>query len=202
MPSALISGYLARGLAAARPVTPDVAAGVTSFYYATDTSVLSVWDGAAWDTVGGGGGGGSFSGALVHRTTDLTAQNYVPGAVIDWQAEDYDVGNWYDVGTSASRLVVPTGVTRVVVSAQIRLDLLTTTNGLFVNIRKNGSEIYRGVGQSIGSAGGYSTNTQNLSSPVLSVVAGDFFDVIVRVSSDTSTTFTQADSWFSIRAIS
>jgi len=56
----LITEYVGAGLAAARPVTPAVASGATAFYYATDTSVLSVWDGSAWDTVGGGGGTSLF----------------------------------------------------------------------------------------------------------------------------------------------
>lgn len=55
--SGLILDYLASGLFAARPATPAVTAGGTSFYYATDTSTLYVWDdvAAAWDTAGGGG---------------------------------------------------------------------------------------------------------------------------------------------------
>ncbi len=44
----LISDYLGRGLAAARPVTPTPPTGTLAAYLATDTGVLSVWDGAAW----------------------------------------------------------------------------------------------------------------------------------------------------------
>lgn len=58
MASSIITEYLGSGLASARPVTPDVASGVLALYYATDTNTLSVWDGSAWDDVGGGGGGG------------------------------------------------------------------------------------------------------------------------------------------------
>lgn len=57
MASGLLKDYIGRGLASARPTTPAPGTGVGVFYYATDTSTLSVWDGAAWDTVGGGGGG-------------------------------------------------------------------------------------------------------------------------------------------------
>lgn len=50
----LITEYMGAGVAASRPATPAVASGATAFYYATDTNVLSVWDGSAWDTAGGG----------------------------------------------------------------------------------------------------------------------------------------------------
>jgi len=43
-----VDAYFARGLAAARPASPPIAPGATGFYYATDTSVLSIWNGSAW----------------------------------------------------------------------------------------------------------------------------------------------------------
>jgi hypothetical protein len=72
--SALIKDYIGNGLAAARPVTPNVASGVSPFYYATDTDVLSVWDGTAWVAVGGGGGGSGTvtSVAVSGGTTGLS----------------------------------------------------------------------------------------------------------------------------------
>ena len=56
MTTQLIVNYLAYGLASARPTTPTVSASEASLYYATDTNVLSLWDGAAWVVVGGSGG--------------------------------------------------------------------------------------------------------------------------------------------------
>jgi hypothetical protein len=43
-----IDAYFARGLLANRPATPPIAPLATGFYYATDTSALSVWNGSAW----------------------------------------------------------------------------------------------------------------------------------------------------------
>ena len=54
MSSTLITGYLSEGLASARPATPSITSGAIAFYYATDTSVLSVWNGSSWGAVGGG----------------------------------------------------------------------------------------------------------------------------------------------------
>ena len=44
----LLTDVLARGLAAARPVAPTPPAGTVAAYLATDTGVLSVWDGTQW----------------------------------------------------------------------------------------------------------------------------------------------------------
>ena len=54
MSSTLITGYLSEGIASARPATPSITSGAIAFYYATDTSVLSVWNGSSWGSVGGG----------------------------------------------------------------------------------------------------------------------------------------------------
>lgn len=55
----VITDYLGVGLAAARPATPPVPTGGTAFYYSTDVPLLEVWDGSAWQSVGGGGGSGA-----------------------------------------------------------------------------------------------------------------------------------------------
>lgn len=68
--SGLIADYLQHGLAASRPVTPNVGAGVLALYYATDTLVTSAWNGTAWINVSVSGPAGppgpagttSFSG--------------------------------------------------------------------------------------------------------------------------------------------
>jgi hypothetical protein len=52
----IITDYLGRGLLSARPATPPVPAGGMGFYYATDVVTLFLWDGSAWQPVGGAGG--------------------------------------------------------------------------------------------------------------------------------------------------
>lgn len=54
MASGRLVDYLGRGLAAARPAAPVLHTGTLGLYYATDTGVLSLWDGSAWDTLAGG----------------------------------------------------------------------------------------------------------------------------------------------------
>lgn len=87
MASGLLKDYIGRGLAAARPVTPTPGTGVAVFYYATDTSVLSVWDGSAWDTItGGGGGGGSAVGA--RRFWRLISRGKEGASLCGWSGID------------------------------------------------------------------------------------------------------------------
>lgn len=50
MTSTLVTAYLGKGLAAARPAAPAVAAGTFAWYEATDTGVLSYYDGT-WHTL-------------------------------------------------------------------------------------------------------------------------------------------------------
>ena len=55
--SALMVDYLGHGTHAARPVSPNVVAGVAPVYYEDDTLNTFIWDGSAWVQVNGGGGG-------------------------------------------------------------------------------------------------------------------------------------------------
>jgi hypothetical protein len=71
MASTIISEYLGRGLASARPVTPNVPAGVSALYFSTDTGILSAWDGSGWVNVTPTGGGGALT--LVQHTTAARA---------------------------------------------------------------------------------------------------------------------------------
>lgn len=71
--STQISDYIAAGTLAARPTTPNVATGVSSLYYATDTGDTYMWDGSAWHKIDVSGSitlvqaaanaGGSINGA-------------------------------------------------------------------------------------------------------------------------------------------
>lgn len=59
MASGLLVDYLGQGVAADRPATPTLFTDAIGLWWSTDTSELSLWDGAAWQEDIGGGGGGS-----------------------------------------------------------------------------------------------------------------------------------------------
>ena len=57
MPSGRLIDYLGQGAIADRPATPDLHADTLGLWWATDTNVLSGWDGSTWTDVAGGGTG-------------------------------------------------------------------------------------------------------------------------------------------------
>src|SRR4051812_26434428 len=48
-----ITDFIAYGLDASKPATPNVPTGDASYYFATDTGKLYCWTGSAWTQVGG-----------------------------------------------------------------------------------------------------------------------------------------------------
>lgn len=52
----VINDYVAYGLDASKPVSPNIGTGDASYYYATDTLILYCWTGASWTSIIGGGG--------------------------------------------------------------------------------------------------------------------------------------------------
>lgn len=53
--SSKITDYIDVGLAASRPVSPNLASGAFGLYFATDTNVLSIWTGSSWTALTGTG---------------------------------------------------------------------------------------------------------------------------------------------------
>ena len=51
--SGLITEYLGAGLASARPAAPTLSTGASGQYVATDTGIISVWNGSYWADVNG-----------------------------------------------------------------------------------------------------------------------------------------------------
>jgi hypothetical protein len=114
----------------------------------------------------------AFSGALMEKTSDQSITS--AGAAVSWDAESYDVGNWWTSG-SPTRMTVPSGVTRIRITACCRTG--TNNQNITGNLLKNGSDVFAG------NPGGYSfsaTGGVMLVSPVLEVVAGDYFEVFWR----------------------
>lgn len=174
--------------------------GATSYVLTKDSG--ADYD-MSWQPGGGGGGGGGspFQGALVYRTTDLTAQDFTAGVVIDWQAEEYDEGAFYDNAASASRLVIPSGVTRAILSGQIRINSISSGAAVLGRVRKNGSIVFTGYPGTVAAAGSGNAVVVNFVSPVLDVAATDYFDVELQLAGDSSVDLTASGSWFAIEAV-
>ncbi len=136
----------------------------------------------------------AFSGALVYSSTGSSLST--TASAIAWDTEDYDVGGWHDNAINNSRLTVPSGVTRVRLVGGIS-DVSSVSSQMLGTIRKNGSDTYNGVASTeTDTSGG---DRLMIASPVLEVIAGDYFELYGFGSSRT----TDADAtWFSIEKVS
>lgn len=116
----------------------------------------------------------SFQGALVKLTSD---EALASGAVlaIPWDAEVYDEGGWWTSG-AATRLTVPTGVTRVRLTGTVAIVSGLTADRFLVRLQKNDdASATLQVAQDLDPITG--GPVLSISSPVLTVVAGDFFEL-------------------------
>jgi hypothetical protein len=137
---------------------------------------------------------------MAKKSADQTGANFTSGSILAWDGEVYDVGGWHDNVTNNSRLTVPSGVNYVEVSASVRYLNNTPDTWMSLTLLKNGSATFDGAcqqGFEIGGAGA----SISIHSGVISVVAGDYFEVSMQVETDTSVDIAAARSNFSIRAV-
>lgn len=108
--------------------------------------------------------------------------------IISWESESIDdLGAW--VSTSASRLTVPVGVTRVALN--VNLEWQSDSTGIRdVWFLKNGAGF---PGQSYERKAAAGNTQTNVASPVLPVVAGDYFEARVYQDSGGSLTILTGD---------
>lgn len=112
--SHVITDYMARGLDAAKPGAPNISAGETGLYWATDTLKLYGWTGAAWVQVNTGVGGTAIvqvkSAAVASVATGVTLGaaptngNFLVAFIADQAAFPTvnAAGGWISLGTSAA----------------------------------------------------------------------------------------------------
>lgn len=164
--------------------------GITSFALGDATDVDTAgqatgekltYDGAGWVSQG-------FRGALVKKAADETTANYSAsgGTAVPWTGEEYDTDSIHDNVTNNTRLTVPASVTKVKVWATISMSLGTAADTITLRINKNGSPA---VGLPfLRAEGGNASTGMLISTPVLVVTAGDYFELLMDVESDTSIT--------------
>lgn len=140
----------------------------------------------------------SFSGALVNLTSNQ-AINDNSSAFVSWDEADYDVGDWWAAG-SPTRLTVPAGVSRVILSAGVDWEF-SNSGARSLAIEKNADVAYAGKARDFRPAAGSSYAT--LSTPAIEVVEGDFFQLEAAVEGAGSAQDVEAQpfTWFAIRAV-
>lgn len=177
---------------------------------ATDVDTTGVADGDVLTYDSGGGewvpaapsGGSSFRGALVTKAADQTTANYTGAAAIAWDSEAYDTDSIHDNVTNNTRLTVPSGVTKIKLGCGIALSSISS-NGIFVRVFKNGSNTFdtAGSGQLMLNNSDSTNARGNFWTPVLSVTAGDYFEINLSVNTDNSITVEAGASWFAMEII-
>jgi hypothetical protein len=140
----------------------------------------------------------AFKGASVYNSADRTTINATTAQALTFNSELFDTDAFHDTGSGTSKLTIPSGVTLVQLLGSINLDLVTNSDVITAEIRKNGNPLSPVVANRNTIVG--ATPSVNVISPVLQVVAGDYFELFLTVSSDTSITIRQR-SWFSIMEV-
>ena len=121
----------------------------------------------------------NFRGALVFLDTNQSILDST-STDINFDQESYDTSSIHDNIVSNERLTVPFGVTKVCLSA--RCTFQSSNANLEIWISKNGAISYTGLSSdswtnTVGILGG---NAKTINSPVLTVIAGDYFSLTVR----------------------
>lgn len=142
----------------------------------------------------------SVRGALVKKSADQTGANYSGGVVVGWNAEIYDTDSIHDNATNNSRLTVPSGVSYVRVLGQAYLNNVASNSATYVYLKKNGSQAFDGSVTATRYQATLVEIAQGISSPILAVTAGDYFEMFVSCA-DTSIDILAAYSWFAMEII-
>ncbi len=154
--------------------------------------------------------------ALVFLDASQVLADDVPAAIV-WTDEVTDTNDFSDIsaaGPNPGRLTVPAGVSRVKLTGQIGINWTntpTTSWSLEALIRKNGAGTYPGkpihrIGTDAGSY--YENMSFQVSTPVLAVSPGDYFELVVRwqdaggsITLDAFGTDNGDGCWFAIEVI-
>lgn len=146
----------------------------------------------------------NFRGALV-TTTGQTISN-ITITKVTWDGEDYDTDSIHDNVTNNTRLTVPSGVTRVRIRGQV-FWATSTVGDRIGEIYKNNSGSYVGYSkQNTSAITGYgaagSNNHSQAETPIIDVVAGDYFEFLVwQDTGGNLNVSSAASSWFFMEII-
>ncbi len=141
------------------------------------------------------GGGAAHRGAVTKLTSSQAIT--LAGAVqpVAFDAVSYDTDTFWS-GASATRLTVPAGVTKVQLSGSVRWD--SGTEVRTAQITMNGDDASPNPGEPM-TREDIGRGEMALSTSVLEVIAGDYFELEVASSADTN--LIAANTWLSIEVI-
>lgn len=143
-----------------------------------------------------------FRGVLAYKGSDQTTANYTTATALTFDTNDYEttVDVVHDTVSNTSRITIPPDATRVKFAAQARVESLTASNFVALYLYKNGSVSYVGQTGSVN----FSNQTVmevSISTPMLRVVPGDYFEVFLEIGTDTSVTVKGTRTWFAMEIV-
>ena len=147
----------------------------------------------------GGGGADNFVGARAGISPARTGQDYGILTTLTWDVEEFDVGGFFDPATN-SRMTVPSGVTYAVVHGGVTLGGFANTGDLFIDILENGVSL--GIGSTTKNIGISTVARTSVTTGVVEVEEGDYFELAIRVIQDGSVTLQPLGTFFSCHASS
>ncbi|HZK23806.1 MAG TPA: hypothetical protein VFC74_00260 [Oscillospiraceae bacterium] len=141
----------------------------------------------------------AFKGALLRKGTAQSIPHNTATA-LTWTDVVYNIGNIYSAGLP-TRLTIPSGVNKIIVKASVGFQE-NTTGKREVYIYKNGNGNYNGRATATVIPVSGTGAIAHVVSPVLEVVAGDYFEIFAMQTSGGSLNVTDwYNIWFAIEAI-
>lgn len=165
-------------------------------FYEHNTGSTSVSGLPDWDEISLGAGGGALRRARVNLLADQAIAATTGTALsFDSAATGHvDEGSWFS-GANPTRLTVPSGVSRVRISANVLGS--SVTGQLTSSVLKNGAEF---PGMPALHTETAAREMNNMTSDILDVTPGDYFELIVY--SDLARNITaDNETWFAIQEV-
>lgn len=145
----------------------------------------------------------NFRGCLLKRETNQSIPN-TTGTPVAFTAEEFDTDNFHDNSTNNTRITIPSnkGIRRAQLMANVRFNA-HATGYRSAYIMKNGSAIVLGTPIMRADAASSSVTCFNITTPQLSVVDGDYFELIVDQTSGGALDLdgVSGQTWFSLKVV-
>jgi len=139
----------------------------------------------------------NFSGARVGLAAPLTAKDYTTLTFIPWDTQLYDTDNYWAIG-DPTKLVIPAGISKAVFTAGFLTSPSTVVGrNVISQITKNGAtsvvSLTPGPSTQLGAI-----FAVNLSTGLIDVTPGDYFEFRFGMLADTNITVLNESSFFSV----
>lgn len=142
---------------------------------------------------------GFFQGARVRLNANQTLSASVD-TPLSFTVEDFDTDSFHDNAVNPTRITIPANLGIRKVRLEAAMDTSTPSSGaLSLSIRKNG-EAFPGQGVSVIPAAGSGSEGIHVSTGVVEVVDGDYFEAVV-FSNNAGSADANTGTWFSIEVI-